>query len=67
VADLPLDLQDIVPVFSQVGYPQDIVPQGQVIGPQDIVPVACSAQRPLQRERAVVDDLAVDGGDDDAS
>lgn len=33
-----LDQQDIVPDFSQVGYPQDIVPQQQVIGPQEIVP-----------------------------
>jgi hypothetical protein len=33
-----LDQQDIVPGFSQVEYPQDIVPQDQVIGPQEFVP-----------------------------
>lgn len=35
---LSLDLQDIVPGFTQVGCPQDIVPQDEVIGPQEIVP-----------------------------
>jgi hypothetical protein len=35
---LILDPPDIVPVFSQAGYPQDIVPQEEVIGPQEIVP-----------------------------
>ena len=37
-ARLGPDLQDIVTGFSQEGYLQDIVPQDQVIGPQEIVP-----------------------------